>query len=354
MKIESISSDEALRRASASLGVVGETCDFRPMVAAALRRAASILCPCRPWELSRAVWASLRPVGTVAGLDEALVLDVLDEVLLVGDLAEVTFGRESGGDEQMRLCLMPLSFVRRSQGCVVLLGGRAEETTALPADVANRIVYKGVVRELVPRSNEDLPKLLLEFGLAEVEPAAWLRLPKRENSQDHVQDLLARMPSLSSPRGVEGLVVVGPGSYYAGRWCAPSKLSGLFVGRRPQAFGAPIWCAARLSDGQVVSILDLHAPGSRWRPCDVAWQLQAALDATAGVPQSFKRCKDPNSSQTTLEFAAPLPSWAERRLRLCGERIPQGKGLLRFAVDDRHTSDECQFVRDYLWLRESC
>jgi hypothetical protein len=349
MQIQVITPVEALRRTRASLGLNEFTADIRPFIAATLRRAAGIMCPCRPWELSRAVWTSLQPLG--GGVTEALVQDVLDEVLMIGDLAEVAFSNDDGSNDRLRLCLVPLAFVRRPQGHLTLLGGRPDEVSALPSHITQRIHCLGVARHIVPTPGEDLPKLLTEFGLLEIDPQAWLRLPRLETALAHITALRRSMPSLAA-RDVERLMVLGPGSSYSRRWCEPTDLTGLYVARRPQTYGAPVWSAIELSHGKVTSLFDLHAPGSRWRPCDVAWHLQAALDAIAGSPQAFERTDDTANGHALFEFFSPLPSWAERRLRLAGERVETSRALLGFSVPVRAASEESRFLQDHLWMHE--
>ena len=354
MLIELLTPIEAARRTRASLGLDGKADDPRSFIAAALRRAAGIMCPCRPGELVRAVSASLRPLADAILVTEPLIQDVLDEMLMIGDVAEVIF--DSGPDsphDKLSLCLMPFSFVRRSQGQVTLLGGRADEAMTLPNELAQRVSYRGAMRELSPRDPEDLPSLLLEFGLNEIAADAWLRLPKKESMSAHIAIARAKMPMPSAPRAIEGLHIIGEGRIYARRWCEPSKHTGFFVARRPQAYGAPVWSAVELRDGEVTSLLDLHAPGSRWRPCDVAWLLQAALDATAGAPHQFRCTLSTSNSVVILDLFAPLPSWAERRLRLVGLRMPAAGSLMSFAIPVASAVAECQFLQDYLWMRDT-
>ncbi|WP_143149208.1 hypothetical protein [Hyphomicrobium sp. CS1BSMeth3] len=278
---------------------------------------------------------------------------MLDELLMIGDVAEVAFGGDDINlDGQLLLCLTPYAFVRRPGGYVALLGGSAHDSVTLPSELALRVARNGAAREIAPLPDEDLALKLAEFGLIEIDADAWQRLPAKEAAQAHIEALRASMPPVSLPRNMEAIRVIGPGRFYSDRWCEPSSdLDGLFVARRPQAFGAPVWSAVLLNRGGVTSLLDLHAPGSRWRPCDLAWQLQAALDAVSGSPQTFATTAGPSGS-TILKLFAPIPSWAERRLRLSARRMPMPGCLMAFVVPEHLIVAEYKFLQDYLWMRE--
>jgi hypothetical protein len=349
MPLELITDTAAVSRTLASLGLPSH-CDSATLVAASLRRAGAIQSPCRAWELSRAVWTSLQPLAAVAGIDADLVDAVLDELLMVGDFAEVLFRADDGNsDDQLLLCLTPPAFVSQQTGTIILLGGSDDGPAGLPSSVSERIVYRGVLRQIDPRDDEDLARSLREFGLIEVAADAWLRLPKRESAAAHIKALLDRMPTPTAGRPIEDLLVLQTAAF-SKRWRAPDELTGVFVARRPQLYGLPVWCVVKLHEGLVRSLLDLHAPGSRWRPCDLAWQFQMAFDANAGSPHVFRRMS--GAGCETIEVDSPLPSWAERRLRLVGEKTAATRSLLAFAVPGRAASEECQFLQDYLWMQE--
>jgi hypothetical protein len=80
-----------------------------------------------------------------------------------------------------------------------------------------------------------------------------------------------------------------PVTYYLGRWNVPKNQSGTFVARRPQEFGAPIWCFVALKDGVPARLLDLPLEKMRWRGCDSAWHLQMAIDYCRRNPQRYRR-----------------------------------------------------------------
>ena len=152
---------------------------------------------------------------------------------------------------------------------------------------------------------------------------------------------------------IEGLQVIDPASrvtFYRGRWrVLKPRDNGRFVARRPQAFGADLWCFADVGDGRVTKLLDLPlqkplAPGA-----DEAWRLQAALDSVAGHPQQLRIRGDGLIS--LLSFFSPVPSWIRRRLDVIGESVPRGAGaLFSYAIPQEEVSEEINFLKRMMWL----
>lgn len=344
-----ITEREALERTARSLGL-GAAFTIEALLGAALRRAAGILAPCTPGELCRAVWQSLAPIAGADGPKFADVEHTLDQLLVVGDVAEVLFTDEQRGNDRIRLCLVPPAFVALPDNRMLLLGGSDLVGQLLPDELAGRILSHGLQREIVGRDGEPLAGALRALGLLEISIEAWLRLPKMETSKAIVDSYRTRLVPVSTPVAIQGLKVLGAGRHYRQRWADANELSGFFVARRPQAFGYPIWCAVMLENGCVVGLHDLHAPGARWRPCDIAWYLQLALDASRGHPQRYRFTSDP--LRPTVDIFAPIPGWAERRLALTGGRVPESGSLARFAMLPARASEARRFLQEYLWLHE--
>ena len=102
-----------------------------------------------------------------------------------------------------------------------------------------------------------------------------------------------------------------PVRYYKGRWREPIASDGIFVARRPQAYGAPVWCAVELADGVPQAVLDLPIDSSIAPGWDDARKLQAALDAERGSPRSSASApsrRPRSSSSTSLDRCRRGPS----------------------------------------------
>lgn len=157
------------------------------------------------------------------------------------------------------------------------------------------------------------------------------------------------------PEKIDGLEVLGnepQTSFYRGRWTnLHQKHVGIFVARRPQRFGAKLWCLVDVRDGTVQRFTDIRAKDTRTRDCDEAWRLQAALDASSGAPQRVRvQACGPAS---LLSFSAPLPAWASRRLAFIGEQVDVPRALISFKVPMENIQDELRWLGENLWLVRS-
>jgi hypothetical protein len=137
-------------------------------------------------------------------------------------------------------------------------------------------------------------------------------------------------------------------TYYRGRWSAAKEHSGIYISRRPQAYGADLWGVAEVAEGRLLKFLDLPRRTDRWRGSDIAWHLQMALDQTAATPQRYRVRRD--ASAVFLDFFSPIPQWAERRLAVIGEAAPRNRSLFSYKIAEAELPAEEQFLQDYLWL----
>ena len=126
-------------------------------------------------------------------------------------------------------------------------------------------------------------------------------------------------------------------------------MSGRYIVRRPQAYGADLWGYAELANGAAVKLIDFPQPGSRWRGCDIAWRAQMALDAVAGDCQRYRR--QTSSDVLTLDLFSPIPDWARRRLAFVGEEVEPRSSLLSYHLSPADAATEEQFLQHLLFLQ---
>jgi hypothetical protein len=325
-------------------------------LAASLRRAASFLCPASPRQLIDAVFEALRPLHEGPGLGREDLADLLDLLVSGGDLLEL---RQSGDTPGRLLYLGPPSYVERQPGQYLLLGIRPFAAPLISSELAEAIQYEGHTRTInLPQDRG--AEQLTELGLHMIRPKQWTRPPAEMPAGALIRQTRERV-SAAGPAGVvEGLTVIDPAAkvtYYRGRW-RPLKAadSGLFVARRPQAYGADLWCAALIADGVPLRLLDLPAEDSGAPAHDEAWRLQAALDAAAGKPQVFRiggTAGAGASAGRTVDFFSPLPRWAERYLQLTGMAIPRSAGALcSYRVAEGAMPGLASLLEDMLWMRQ--
>ena len=351
--IETISSEQVLRDSRVLLGlpISGNLLDD-PMLAASVRRAAGIHCPCSRSTLVSAIEDALQYLTSDNGIAER-VSDAVESLIIGGDLLEL--GSVATDDPDVKgtwVFPAPPAFVVRRSGSVFILGVLPDEPSPLPASMSVRIVHEGFARVMMPLPSEDLASILRGLGLLEISEAVWLRAPKPESAADLRDAMIRRLAAQPPSGGIADISILDPGrgvNYYRGRWINPSEETGPFVARRPQAYGSPLWGLAHLEQGQVVRFLDFPLKGSRWGGCDTAWHLQMAIDYCRGAPQLYRRL--PVSDGLRFDFFSPLPIWAQRRLAVVGHPVRPEKCLLSYVLPDREAESEEAFQQRRLWLK---
>ena len=327
------------------------------LLAQVLRRTVQIMAPCAAHELKHAVLQSL-PDMTCENEPLQDKIDRLTEELIVyGDILEMHGRSEDDRGSGRRFILRPAppSFVERQNGSIAILGVAGDQLSALTGELEARVKYHGVLRTISPLENESLQSLLVDLGLLRLPERTWLRLPTIETPSAHVanwrRELLKEPPSATLD-GLEILDTARPPTFYKDRWCvANSKHDGLFVARRPQRYGAALWCLAEFEQGSLRRFKDLSSAGDRLRPFDLAWRIQAAFDALANNPQRFDRTEK-DTSTSVLRFYSPLPSWAERHLSISGIKKKTDRCLFSFEIPTSQTDSETKFLSEILWMTE--
>ena len=354
MAILEISQFEVLDRTRTALGLppLSTATLDEPLIAALLRRAAAILCPCSAATLTASVIDSLFAL-TEENTIAATVERVLDSLVVYGDLLEL---HQVTTDDALAkgtwIFAAPPTFVARSGSRArFLVGVPADDASPLPDSLKARIQYQGCLRVIEEDSGEDLTPVLQEHGLVRISEQSWLKLPRPESAAAHRERYERQLQDQPPSGEVPDLLILHPSrgpSFYRARWVTPKKESGRFVARRPQAYGAPIWGFAQLEGGALVRFLDFPARGSKWRGCDFAWHLQMAIDHGREVPQRY-RCRA-TAQGVVFDFFSPLPLWAERRLSVTGRKADAAHSLMSYLIPPADVPDEESFLRERLWL----
>ena len=276
----------------------------------------------------------------------------IEALIVSGDLLELADVVIDDSDvRQTWVFAAPPRFVVRASRSVFLMGVVPDQDTFLPSTLTARILSRGSTRMLEPDPGEDLPRQLRELGLQQLSERTWLRSPRVEDPADMLnkhEQLLTSQPPITGVPDVQVLDTARPVTYYRGRWTNPTDQDGMFVARRPQEFGAPLWCLVELREGRAVRLLDLPLAPSRWRGCDAAWHLQAAVDHCRGTPQCYIRRV--HEEGVRFDFFSPLPQWSERRLMNVGKSVPRDACLLSYVVPSKEADAEEEFLRQNLWL----
>lgn len=352
--IELLTPAGVLTRTARTLALSGPGVSPEALAAQALRRAVSALAPCSRADALR---FAREPLIGIIGEDGEWYDAILDALIAYGDVLEVTPQHDDAW-RTGRLVLRPAppSFVRRSNGDLIILGVAGDQPTALLGDLAGQVQHHGPLRSLRQPMAAAVIDHLKALGLVELPEAAWLRAPVSTTAKsysDSSRDELSKTPLATAP--VDGLTLIDPASpvtFYAGRWRpAATNDTGVFVARRQQLFGLRPWCLVELERGEPRRLHDFVPTDGRERPCDLAWRIQAAFDATANSPQQVR----PSASGEVVELAffSPLPAFAERRLAVKGRKSTRAGCLFAYTVPAAAAAGELAALSEKLWLTEA-
>ena len=322
------------------------------LLAGLLRRCAGILCPCSPATLRTALVASLDYLhesnDTLAGHIE----DLVESLIVYGDLLELSeVATDDPNVKGTWVFAAPPSYVVRPSGSIFLIGIAPDQDAFLPESVAARVSSDGYARIITPEPKEQLEGVLTALGLQRLSDDVWRKRPKDEKPESLFERFERALTGQSNCGKIGELEILDPATkvtYYRGRWTTPKNQTGNFVARRPQEFGAPIWCFAQLDDGIPQRLIDLPQRGFRWRGCDAAWHLQMAIDHCREQPQVYRKRKTVKGVR--FDFFSPLPQWFERRFLIFGNSLPREKCLLSYELPTQEVENEERLLQEKLWL----
>lgn len=348
---------DAFTRIASSLSVPDPGHDAERTVAfvcQVIRRAALAVTPCGRSVLETVAVEALKGFWPDRATLASVVEQATEELLAYGDLLEMQVPVEGSGRASFVIRAAPPHHVMRGVDSCVILGLGNDEITPLPASTLARVRHVGALRFFNGDGVSDLGAFLAENGFPGLDQKSWLRLPREETPGAFIRVWWDKLAAQDRSGEIDGLRVISVESsvrYYKGRWAEPTKLSGRFVARRPQAYGADLWCIVELDGGRSVRLLDVTSAGDLRRPCDIAWRIQIAQDALTGRRQVFRVAR--NDDATFVEFLSPLPSWAQRRLLVSGARAQRPRCLMAFAIRRDELPNVLDFLKNCLWLEET-
>ncbi len=325
------------------------------LLAALARRAAGIHCPCSRSTLRASLLECLQFLVSDEELPPERIDSVIEDLIVFGDLLELNdVAAEDPDAKGTWVFAASPGFVLRPSRDIFLFGIVPDQDVFLPEHLGLRVRHESFTRVITPKENEDLVAQLSEQGLRSFSEAEWLKKPEKEAPEKMLSRFEQKLRSQPPSGGIEDLKILDPEkpvNYYKGRWTALRDQTGDFVARRPQEFGAQIWCFVEMEAGGVSRLLDLPVEKSGWRGCDEAWHLQMAIDRCRGEPQLYRRC--PDAKGVRLDFFSPLPKWSQRRLAIFGSPLPRQKSLMSYLLPRSEAETEERFLKEYLWLSPS-
>jgi hypothetical protein len=357
MVIVEIKPDDVIAECRETLGLppASKTPIDDTLLAALLRRSAGIHCPCSRATLRASLLESLQYLSPDAVSLSERIDGIIEGLMVGGDLLELNdVTTEDPAVRGTWVFAAPPSYIVRPGGSVFLTGIVADQDAFLPQLLAARTVYEGFTRVISPEPDEDLSGDLREQGLQSLSESVWLKSPKAEAAGDMLSVMERRLEAQPPSGAIKDLQILDPAqpvTYYRGRWTGPKGQNGNFVSRRPQEYGAPIWCFAQLEAGAPVRFLDLPLRKSRWRGCDAAWHLQMAIDYCRHNPQLYRRRRV--GDNVRFDFFSPLPEWSQRRLMIFGRPAPRTNCLMSYQLSAAEAETEERFLQERLWLSRS-
>jgi hypothetical protein len=355
MKLTKLSASDVSALAVETLGLDADAIGLisGEGIAASLRRAASFMCPTSPGRLVDTVLGALRPLHE-DGLSRNDIMDTLDQLVASGDLLEL---RHASGGSTRLLYLAPPSYIERVPGTYLLMGVRPFNAPLIGDDLADAIEYEGHTRILTIDA-ADAADQLRSRGLQAVSKARWVSSPSAEAPADLIGRYRARLDVARDAGQLDGIVLLDPAAkvrYYQGRWRAPATSdTGDFVARRPQAYGADLWCLIRFDSGVPQRLIEFPVDDPVLPGRDEAWRYQAAVDALRGTPQRFRvRAGSRAADEVTLDFFSPLPGFAERYVQFAGLALGKTPGaLFSFRLPSGAAADVSTFLTEMLWMTQ--
>ena len=327
-------------------------------IAAALRRAASSICPCSSFRLTKIVCASATPI-LVSSEDEfnESVQQILEALIGNGDLIEEDEILTSAEIRQRGkvLYLRPPSFIKRKANSIFLIGIPPGNMNIFPPELDERIDFYQHIRRLIERPGENLTEKLKGIGLIEIPLDSWDRrnsIPETEEPSKYINKIQSHLKS--NPGTLESIQILNPYKnvrYYKGRWELLRNQSGFFVARRPQAFGNDLWCYVELQDGVPLRMLDFPVINKDFFGRDEAWRMQMAMDAERNKPQEFS-VESLSELYKQIKFYSPVPSWAQRRWDNLAEPGSNQGCLFSYKFRGSEIYQEINFIKEKLWLVE--
>lgn len=354
MKLTKLRTDDAAVLAVKTLGLDASAIDLVSAegIAASLRRAASFMCPTSPRRVVDAVLEAIKPIRQ-SGLTREAISDVLDQLVASGDLLEL---RQESGRSTRLLYLAPPSYIERVPGTYLLMGVRPFGVPLIGDELAEAIEYEGHTRTLTldPCGAEDE---LRSRGLHRVRKDCWVSSPRAEKPAELIKRHRALLDVAAEAGQLDNLELLDPASevrFYRGRWRSPYKNdTGDFVARKPQEYGAHLWCLVRFQSGEPQRLLEFPVSDPVVPGRDEAWRYQAAVDALNRTAQQFRLRRGINlpTADMTIDFFSPLPGFAERYVQFTGLALDKNPGALySFRLPTEAVHDVKNFLNKMLWM----
>lgn len=333
---------------------IAETTDDRALIASLLRRLCGFMCPCPQRTILAAAKRSLAPLGVGAQPLIEQLASVLEELLVVGDVIEVSrIGGALFDENRDWLFCAPPSFLELDGRCYVF-GIAPDDAPVLVGRLRHRLRHDAVMR-YIEDEQDSVAETLAFLGMRQLSAATWLPRASEQSPQRFLDHLTNRL----AVDGLEGQIPASEWLAHASerhlpydrRWQAAAQQSGMYIGRATPEFGARVWFVATLVSGKIERSLVLPLTDGQDRACDQAWRIQLALDASQGMPSRYRALPDADGMGVSVDF--PLPLASRRRLVLLGGMRNYNVGAGAFWIPNAAWPQAERYLQMELWLRNA-
>lgn len=326
--------------------------DDLAFVACLLRRLCGFMCPCPQRAILTAAKRSLAPLGKAAEPLIEQLAPVLDTLLVIGDVIEVSrVGGALFDENRDWLFCGPPAFLELDGRCYVF-GIAPDDAPVLAGSLRHRLRHDAIMRFLDDDQDRRIGETLASLGMRRHTAETWLPRASGQSPQRLLEHLRNRL----AVDGLEGEIPASEWLAHAGeqympyepRWQPAIHQSGLHIGRATPEFGSRVWFVASLVGGQVERALVLPLADGSDRACDQAWRIQLAVDACNGTPARYRAWPVEDGMKVSVSF--PLPFAARRRLVLLGGMRNHNANTGAFWVPNAAWPQAERYLQAELWL----
>jgi len=284
-------------------------------------------------------------------IEREIIEFALDELISSGNIVELQSRVLYDGRLLSTLFVKPPSYITLESGALAISGFSRGSREQLP----EKLLTSGKLsNSLILISSSEAPKILDDLeasGIKKTDANLWINQPEFIEAQTRIDKISIQAAAARPVSQIEDLRLIDPVSdvtYYPGRWTNQPADDMRTVGRRPQTYGADLWCFVDYSEKQF-RFIDLPSTTELTEGRDEGWILQLAIDYINDNRQKVK-VSEANPDILRLDFFSPIPGWVERRWALYGKKSWPHGVLFSYEFEADIGWGEVEFAERELYL----
>ena len=319
------------------------------LVVALLLRGLWLWAPCTRAMATTNTLRALR-VFNQRQIEREIIEFALDELITSGHIVELQSRVLYDGRLMSTLFVKPPCYITLESGALAISGFGRGSREQLP----EKLLTSGILsNSLILVSSSDAPKILDDLeasGIKETRANLWINQPEFIEAQTRIDNISLKAAARPVSQ-IEDLRLIDPASdvmYYSGRWTTQPTDDMRTIGRRPQSYGADLWCFVDYS-GKQFKFVDLPSTAELTEGRDEGWISQLAIDFINDNRQKL-RVSEPNRDILRLDFFSPIPGWVERRWALYGKKSRPHGVLFSYEFEVKIGWGEVEFAEREMYL----